>query len=653
MTLEDYFDDLMNAVRTRADIDHDYTQAAFLSEMADQLVDAEEVDGFTPVLFSGTGLRGRRLSVGAYDLDDPDASVALAVLDFHDVSSPEHLSEADARRLFSTVQNYIAEAAEGVFQAGREESSPEVYLAETLQRRGRTISRYRLYLISNRILSRRAKDFESSAIDGTPVDYHVWDIERFHRLHDSNQARETLAIDLREWAPSGIPALRVSDADSQTATYLCALPARLLVDLYGRYGSRLLEGNVRSYLSARGSVNKGIKATVLSEPDLFVAYNNGITATATGVSVDAGGRAIVGLEDLQIVNGGQTTASLFFVAREQRDVPQLDQVVVQAKVVVVTPDTAPELVPNISRRANSQNKVSEADFFSNSPFHIRMEEISRRVLTPPVPGVSFQTKWFYERTRGQYLNEKAKLNVREERRFAAEFPRSQVITKTDAAKYAVSWAQRPHVVSKGAQKNFVEFANEVASTWESSPAAFNDEYFRRLVGQAILYNSVRAAVASADWYESGYLANIVTYTVAKLAAVVASSGSDELDWNLVWQRQALSAATTDFCLLIAHKVREVLTAEDRPVVNVTEWAKRDDCWAAVKSLPLRLPSSMASDLVDRESANSARRSARAVRKIDDGIESQAAVLRMDQREWAELEQFCRSRRLLTEKEPGS
>jgi hypothetical protein len=652
VNLEEFFDDVMNGVHTRAEIDRDYTQSAFLSEMGERLVDAEEIDGLTPVLFTGTGQRGRRLAVTAYDLDDPDGSVALAVLDFDDATTPGTLSETDARRLYGTLQAYVEEAIDGSFQKDREESSPEVHLAEILRRRGRSITRHRLYLLSNRVLSRRAKDFASSTIGDTPVEYHVWDIERLHRLHESNQGRETLRIDLREWAPGGVPALHVSGGHATTETYLCALPARLLADLYGRYGSRLLEGNVRSYLSARGNVNKGIRTTVLAEPDLFIAYNNGITATATGVTVDDAGTAIVGLDDLQIVNGGQTTASLFFVAREQRDGSQLDGVSVQAKVVVVTPGTASELVPNISRRANSQNKVSEADFFSNSPFHVRMEELSRRILTPARPGVSFQTKWFYERTRGQYLNEKSKLTSREEKQFAAEYPKSQVITKTDAAKYAVSWAQRPHIVSRGAQKNFVEFAKDVAERWENKPEDFNDTYFRQLVGQAILYNEIRVAVANANWYEKGYLANIVTYTVAKLAAVVAATGSEEFDWAAVWQRQAISDTTREFALEVALEVRDVLTDERRPVVNVTEWAKRDACWTAVSDLAMILPGAMSADLVGREAAKSERRSARVQRKVDDGIQSQAAVLAIDAREWTELERFCKAKGLLTEKNVG-
>ena len=256
------------------------------------------------------------------------------------------------------------------------------------------------------------------------------------------------------------------------------------------------------------------------------------------------------------------------------------------------------MVPDISRFANSQNKVNEADFFSNSPFHVRLEELSRRILTPPRPGVTYQSKWFYERTRGQYANEKAKLgNSAEEKKFAATFPRTQVITKTDAAKYAVSWDRKPHLVSAGAQKNFVAFANKVAKEWDSSSESFNESYFKELVAQAILYNSIRAAVSKQSWYQSGYLANIVTYTIAKISDVTAKIGGGNFDFDAVWQRQDISEATRNFALEVAEQVLQVLVSDDRPVANVTEWAKDEQCWETVQAMSVTLPEDFIDELV--------------------------------------------------------
>jgi hypothetical protein len=651
MDSQQFYEELMNNVRARAELDSDFTESAFLQEVTERLVDAEEVGTLTPVHFTGSGTRSRRLAVSAYDMDESDDSIALAVLHFEDGSQVAGLSATEARRQFAAVRHYIEESLNGSFQVGREESTEEYQLADQLRRRGRSVTRYRLYLLTNKALSARAKDFPSSTVDGIPVEFHVWDIERFRHVFESALGRDELTIDLTEWAPTGIPALKASAADGATITYLCVLPVRLIADLYGRYGGRLLQANVRSYLSNRGKVNRGIRETVMSKPDRFLAYNNGITATATAVEV--AGSSIIRVTDLQIVNGGQTTASLFYARRDNKRAAQFDEAYIQAKLVVVSAELAQELVPDISRFANSQNKVSEADFFSNSPFHVRLEELSRRILTPARPGVTYQSKWFYERARGQYANEKAKLGKpAEEKKFAATFPRTQVITKTDAAKYAVSWARKPHLVSAGAQKNFVAFANEVAGTWESSSESFNETYFKHLVAQAILYNSIRAAVAKQPWYQSGYLANIVTYSIAKISDAVAKGGRGEFDFDAVWQRQDISAATRNFALEIAERVLKVLVSDDRPVANVTEWAKREQCWKTVQAMSVALPEDFIDELVSGDQVRSTKKAARTQQRVDDGIQVQAAALAVARDEWLEIQRFAQQHKLLTPIEAG-
>jgi hypothetical protein len=651
METQQFYDELMNDVRARAEVDSDFTESAFLQESTERLVDAEEVGYLTPVHFTGSGYRNRRLAVSAYDIDESDDSIALAVTHFDDATNVATLTETEARRLFAAVEHYIEESLSGSFQVGREESNEEYELAETLRRRGRSVTRYRLYLLTNKALSGRAKDFPSNDVDRIPVEFHVWDIERFRRVHESTLGHEELTIDLTEWAPRGIPALNASTPDGATTTYLCVFPARLIADLYARYGGRLLQSNVRSYLSNRGKVNRGIRDTVMSMPELFLAYNNGITATATAVEVT--NSSITKISDLQIVNGGQTTASLFYAQRESKKAVQFDEAHIQAKLVVVSAELAQDLVPNISRFANSQNKVNEADFFSNSPFHVRLEELSRRVLTPPRPGVTYQSKWFYERARGQYANERAKLgNSAEERKFTATFPRSQVITKTDAAKYAVSWACKPHVVSAGAQKNFVAFADEVAKRWETSSESFNESYFKDLVSQAILYSSVRSAVSKQPWYQSGYLANIVTYTIAKISDVIGKSGRGKFNFDAVWQRQEISDATKSFSLDVGERVLRVLTSDKRPVANVTEWAKREQCWNMVRAIPLDLPSALLDELVSGDEVRSIKSTARIQQRIDDGIQVQAAVLAVPRDEWLAIQRFAHQHGLLSPMEAG-
>ncbi|GAB3471854.1 AIPR family protein [Kineococcus endophyticus] len=650
MNLEEFRLNLLNQAHVRSAAEGTFTQEAFLAELSDRLAAAGEIEQLNDVRFEGEGKRRRKLAVHGFDLDDSDNSVALAVLRWGGGEKQETFTFSQASAALKSLTFFLEEAVSGEFVVGREESSKHYQLAQDLRARGQNVSRYRLYLLSDQSMSGTAKAFESSELNGVPIDFHIWDIRRLFQVAESLSGRDELVIDLTEWLPDGLPALEVSATSADTKTYLAAVPALILAELYDRYGSRLLEGNVRSYLSNRGKVNKGIRATVLSEPAHFLAYNNGVTATAVGVSTRDGN--IMSFTDLQIVNGGQTTASLFYVRRENRSA-SMDDVFVQMKLVVVEPKISEDMVPLISRYANSQNRVSEADFFSNSPFHVRLEELSRRTMAPTKAGVSYQTYWFYERTRGSYQNERNKQTTARQKKFDELYPRSQVIDKTTAAKYEVTWGMQPHVVSSGAQRNFTAFAQLVASRWDTAPNTINDMYWRHLVAKGLLFESVRSAIARADWYQKGYLANYVTYSLAKLAYEVGRQGRGRvLDFDRVWLNQSVSEAVMQECLRIGKAVQEVLTSEKRPIQNVTEWAKKESCWHMVQAVEHRLSPELLGELRDQRAVAEQKRTATSTQKIDTGINSQVKVLSMQPSEWVAVQEFLKNNRLLSPTDTG-
>lgn len=652
MNTEDFRTTLINSVEVRAAQDGLYSSEAFIAEVAERLADAEEIEHLETLSFDDRGSKGRRLRVNGFDLDDSDGSIALAVLDFDGGPGTPTISSTEAEKLLQSVRYFLEASLDGSFFEGREESTLAYQLATDLRNRGRNVTRYRFYLVSDRSLTGR-KTLQTEPLGTIPTETHIWDITRLHQVAESAQGREALELDLTEWMPNGLDTLRVSDSSQEFDTYLAAVPGAVVADLYQRHGSRLLEGNVRSYLSNRGKVNKGIRETVATKPERFLAFNNGISATATGVDLKNG--RIVRITDLQIVNGGQTTASLFYVRRDARDPAQkaLTDVYVQMKLVVVQPEEATEMIPLISRYANSQNKVSEADFFSNSPFHVRLADLSQRVLAPPKPGVNFQTKWFYERTRGSYQNEKNKRSVSDQKKFDAEFPRNQVITKTDAAKYEVTWHMQPHVVSGGAQKNFLAFANLVGEEFSKSDASFNELYWKELVAKAILFNAVRKAIAAADWYDRGYLANLTTYSIAKFAYEVGRQHKGaSFDLGRIWAKQEVPKEVLTECVAIGERVLAVLNDPNRPVLNVTEWAKNRKCWERVRELHYEFSSNFTSALADRSEIAKRKTEAAATQKVDNGIAAQAAVVQMPPEEWRDIENFAKVNRLLTDKEAG-
>jgi hypothetical protein len=266
--------------------------------------------------------------------------------------------------------------------------------------------------------------------------------------------------------------------------------------------------------------------------------------------------------------------------------------------------------------------------------------------------VTYQSKWYYERTRGQYANDIAKLTKVEADKFKTAYPRDQVITKTQAAKYAMSWEREPHKASLGAQKNFAAFADRTAKIWEKANDEFNESYFKDLVGQAILYNSLRTRIAKEPWYQSGYLANIVTYTIAKISDLIAESDRGQFSFEAVWQRQGISESMMTFALDTAQRVHDVLIADERPVVNVTEWAKNERCWKTVQALRIPLPDDFAAELIPIVIIEAAKTAAKQTQRIDSDIQTQTRVLEIPREEWVEISLYALRNRLLSPTEAG-
>ena len=243
--------------------------------------------------------------------------------------------------------------------------------------------------------------------------------------------RETIEIDFEEKFKMLIPCIENSSSDKYSV-YLAILNGEILASLYDEFRDRLLEKNVRSFLQVKGNVNKGIRDTLRVEPDMFLAYNNGISVTAESVKIvrDENGKpSIKSIRDMQIVNGGQTTASIFNARNDRKNSIDLSKVYVQMKLSVIqSAEMMDEIVPRISTFANTQNKVQIADFSANDPFHRRIEELSRTIWAPTQGGLK-PRNWFYERARGQYADMLSReTTTRRKKDYKEEHP---LFTKTD------------------------------------------------------------------------------------------------------------------------------------------------------------------------------------------------------------------------------
>lgn len=656
-TVDDFYQELFQDIVATAEAYGIYKEDAFFDIVTDYLIDAGEFEEAERAFYRPAqgGIR-----VDGYCGDPLDSAIAqdsgqgtlgLIVLDFNQETDVVTLTNADMQAAFRRVEKFLSRSLEPSFRNSLEPTDPGYGLADLINTRWAMISRVKLYLLTNKKLSIRVDGKESADIDGREIIYNVWDITRFGNLVTSGREREKLIIDFSELPGGPLRALLASSPSDKNQVFLAAIPGLDLAYIYDRWGTRLLEQNVRVFLQARSNVNKGIKRTLENEPELFFSFNNGITATAEAVATEEqdGSLVITKLENLQIVNGGQTTASVYAAYKAKRE---LRRVYVQMKLSIVSPETAKELVPRISEYANSQNKVSSADFFANHPFHVRMEEFSKRILAPAKDGSFDLTKWFYERARGSYRDAQAYLTPAARRKFAREYPKAQTFTKTDLAKYLMVWTDKAYIVNRGAQKNFAEFAKDVSEAWDKDDKQFSEVYFKYLVAKKIVFDLAGKVVQSREWYEAGgYRSQHVVLAVGALANAARSAGKS-VDFLSIWNRQGVTPAFERALGQAADAAHAVLMEPGEGYRNISEWAKQQRCWNAVKQKSVAWDEAWLAELISNEEEREIKSEGIKDQKELNGIEAQSVVVEAGAQFWQDVLNWCIKEGEASEKERG-
>lgn len=656
MTDEEFRADLLAAAASRAEAHETSLREGFVTEVLERLRDAGELPDAEQCAETVSGQRGRKLEVDAFAYDEADESLHLfvAVRDGGE-GMPAPLSLSEAREQgFNRLAGMFEQAREGWLTDSIEESRPLWALARRIQVDGRPAA-LRLHVVTDRRVSERLREIPSDrSREGVPVTFQIWDVTRLKRIHQAQSVRDDLFVDLSDLPGGGLAALRAATGSDDYEAYLAVMPGDALADIYIQHGSRLLEGNVRTFLGRRGNINKGIGTTLAKEPGRFFAYNNGLAATASSVTAVEGSGSnvlLTGVADLQIVNGAQTTASLAALRREGRLLP--GTVFVPLKLSVVPPAVAESLVPRISRYANTQNSVRASDFFANHPFHQRMEQVSRRLLAPAVAGSLVQTHWYYERARGQHLNDQAALAPARKAQFLRLNPRDQVITKTALAKVESCFDLLPDVACKGAEKAFTAFAERVSNDWkdETRRDTYGDDWFRCAVARAILFRTAEAVVSRASWYEGGYRAQVVAYATARLAALAAElSEGGRLDYLKVWAAQASGQVLERQLLSIAESMMEVLRSPPLAGQNISEWAKQQACRRQALATPVAAMAGLDAFLTEKAEVRAAHREEREKQRIGDGLQAVSEVVGLGARFWQELQSFALRHRLVASNE---
>ena len=559
-----------------------FREAAFTQVALEMLEDLGQASGTEDCFFEK--LVGRqKVRVNGWNFEEEDAQLDIVTTILREPDSPPTVPRGELLRA-ARQASYLIPVAGREFHKEVEPASDVFAMLQRVHEVIDRIERVRLIvLVDGTAVDPGGPEVD---LDGVEVRIDVWDHQRLFRAQASGLPYEPITIDIEERLGESLPCLEVPPETADYKAYLAIVPGTLLHNLYHEFGSRLLELNVRSFLMLRGKVNKGIRETILEQPERFMAYNNGLCITAGSLDLadrPDGGMAIRGITGMQIVNGGQTVATIHRARHVDR--ADLSRVFVQAKITVVNEEQIGTLVPLVSRFANSQNKVNEADFSANSKYHVKLQQLSETVWCP-----GEATRWFYERARGQYQVARAREGTTPMRKkaFDTRTPSKQKFDKVQLAKYANTWSQLPHVVGRGGQKNFAAFtqrlAREHGDDWEPDTA-----YYTEVVAKAIVYKTAEKIARRHAF--TGYRANAVAYTVALFSWRTAG----RVDLSKIWGARQVSSALESVLHDWMPEIHEALveTARDR---NVTEWCKKEACWREIQTIDLNLPRELLEEL---------------------------------------------------------
>ena len=540
----------------------------FTRIVLDKLGNEGTLENPIPLWQEGT-FDAQKYKITGFALADEEDRLLLVTTVYTGDFPPRPLSRDEISTAFKQTLWFYEFSCSGMHERINQADSDAGDLARRifdLRARGR-IGVLRLVIISDGIVPIAPLDIRRAS-DNTRVIVNTFDIEQlFYILHEG-LTNDDIVIDFLKEIGQPLSCLKASFEGSGYDAYLAAFPASILENTYEKYGARLLEHNVRAFLGVRGreTVNAGLRKTILEGPSSFLALNNGIVAIADEIELSkaaAGALAIRSLRGFQIVNGGQTTASLHRAKRQ--DAAKLDDITVAAKIIKVERDNFDTMVAAVSRSANSQNTVQPADFSANDPFHIALERLANDTWLN-----DGQSRWFYERARGGYAA------------FGGDIPIERRFTKADTAKYLNAWDGFPYYVSCGNQRNFQYFMQRLKDEHpEGLPLDAN--WYKAFIGKAMVFRATQRIVQERNF--PAYQESIVAYTVA----ILAWETHGVIDFDLLWSRQTISP---ELAVLIGHCADQIdralrFTAEKQ---MPGEWAKRSECWDRICEVELDIQS---------------------------------------------------------------
>jgi hypothetical protein len=584
MELEEFLLQMQNEVRTEIedrmrspDRSYPYPESVFseivMQHMADNGMTFEPEVCHYSAKVDGANLRLSGVALSE-DADQLDLFVSL----YEGTTTLGTIAADDVKTAAEQCLRFLARCAEGRLASSMDEANDAYSLATTIHGVYASLDQIRIYVLTDRQVGMRTKRLKDRDVNGKTIKLEVMDIERLHRHLSEGKPRDELVVNFEEVSGSALPCVYVPGEMTDYDYAMTVLPGETLRFIYEKYGARLLEANVRSFLSTTGKVNRGIRDTLRDDPERFMAYNNGIVVVADearlGRTAD-GGPGLLWLKGMQIVNGGQTTASIYFSKKKSSEI-DLRRVRVPAKIIVLRsrePAAEEALIADISKYANSQNSVKQSDLSANKPFHVEVEKLSLATYCPDGIG-----RWFYERAAGSYNTMLAREGTTPARlKHIREnvTPSSRKISKTDLAKFLNAWDRNPHTVSLGSQKNFEAFMDAIREKESQGQPLPDVMVYKTMIAKTILFKKTSSLVRPMF---PAFQGNVAVYLVALLSERLGA----RFDFDRVWSRQDISDALRGQLRTWAVEVNEALHKSSGGRM-ISEWAKKPECWEAVRS----------------------------------------------------------------------
>jgi len=623
ISLKDFHQDFLQSILSDAESRGLMKPQSFFENICEDLLRTGDLtNNYTAAEFSKRGLE-----VYGYDYDEERKILSLLANQFFQEEEIQTLTKNQIDTKFKRLKEFFHKCTDDFYRS-IEETSEAYSMAYNIYDycQKNQIDKVRLILLTDGKATRNLSEIASETNGNIMIEFRVVDIEYIYKIYMSeNNNVEFVLKDV------DLPCLEILDTPDEYESYLSVLPGEFLFKIYEKFGQRLLEQNVRTFLQFRGGVNKGLRNTIEFKPEMFFAYNNGITATAEEIVLNKKGN-IGKIKNFQIVNGGQTTSAIY--AAKKTSKIDISKIYVQMKLSVVKDkEKEDKFVSKVSEYANTQNKVNKSDFFSNNPFHKEFKEHSKKIWVSAVGGTQRRTHWFYERVRGEYLNEQAYLSVSEKKRYQMENPKHQLFDKTFLAKCENAWSQKPYIVSKGAQYSFVAFADHITGWLEKDELAITEQYFKDSVSKVILFRTVEKLVSKAKWYDGGFRAQTVAYTISYLSYVIKQGSF--LNFELIWNSQKLPDSLIKILEDISERIYCEITSPPEGHANVAQWCKKQTCWDKVKTLEISVTINK-SLLIGKVKQQYSKRKEKKEKKLLNGIKIQAFVVESEKEMWKKL-----------------